>query len=121
MDPKVTSSPQNKEELQQYIKDRMQGERLDIEAIRNRLVSVAIHGNIGCQKLKPYPSYRQLLEDWEPRHAAILIKESDPEAIKKYDAEVEQYNADLERIKAENDANAVRIFVERLLDISRNG
>jgi hypothetical protein len=120
MNNKEAPQTASQADLKEYVRSRMQGERLDIEAIRNRLSSVVCASITGGKKLKPYPSYREWIKQWEPKHADLLLQASDPSAISEYDGAVQQFNEDLERIKAENDSSAVNAFVERLLEISKN-
>lgn len=50
MSDKIPPANNKSAETNEYIRNRMQGERLDIEAIRNRLVSVVMYGHMGCRK-----------------------------------------------------------------------
>lgn len=102
-----------------YIEQCMQGERLDIDAIRNAISYTHYCLVLGLHRLMPLQNYREMLQEREPTHVDALMHASLPAAIAEYDALINAFNADLERIKAENDVEAVRNVVRRTLEISK--
>ena len=84
------------------------------------------HGSDACDRLQFASTYAENIQDLEPmlyyekyyreKHTIPevvdkIIELSDKEQIKKYDALVDEFNSDLERIKKESDSSRVTYFL----------
>ena len=78
------------------------------------------------QKLEPLPHYQQSMEEatfsngehrYSPEGIEYVMQLSDAEAVAAFDQLVDEYNADLERIKTEQDFAAAHEFARRAKEL----
>ncbi len=69
------------------------------------------------EKIKPLRRYAEYVAEIDRRHgengrySALLMQRSDPASVTAFDALVEAFNADLERIKREQDYATIKKFL----------
>jgi hypothetical protein len=112
------SSPETAD-LARYIDSCMQGEKLNIDAIRNCLVRVVFASSVGAKMLKPLLTYEQMIRQREPEKTDLFMVVSDSEAATSYDMLVGAFNADMERIQKEDDREAIINFSRKAQEISK--
>lgn len=97
------------------------GKKLDVDylnvwtSLRNRLELIK-RDSLDFQSLPPALHYEKYLQQY-PEDVEYIMKLSDPEAVAAMDRLVDEYNADLERIRREKDFVAVGGFVARAIKI----
>jgi hypothetical protein len=87
----------------------LQKYRLDIDAVN---VWQNVLGRY-LDRIKPAEHYETYIRRKNaPPIADLIMQLSDPEAVVAFDRIVDDFNADLERIKRDNDFSALKQFVE---------
>lgn len=73
--------------------------------------------------LVPIQTYAERLRNYEltQAHADFILEHSDPDKVQRYDAAIQKFNNDIERVKAEKDYHAVQDFVDRVTTIAFEG
>lgn len=98
-----------------FARKHMENRRLNDDVIRNAVVSAHYAAQLGTGIIKPLAGYKESVERKVPILARLYMELSVPEAVAEYDALVNAFNADLERIKREDDRAAVAEFVRQAL------
>ncbi|MFA6099573.1 MAG: hypothetical protein WC750_01685 [Patescibacteria group bacterium] len=111
--------PYNNELDAELIRLCFQGGKLDVDAIRNYLFRVDAARIVGIDELKSHPHYEEMLRERRPKEAEQFIQLSDPGAVAKYNELVDKFNADIERIKRENDLEAIKEFVREAIETAK--
>lgn len=89
-----------------------------MDAVRNYLTRANFSSVLGADMLKPLLHYRPMIQEREPTFFDSFMKASDPKAVVEYDRMVAAFNADIPRIKKENDVGTIKSTVEKLLNIA---
>ena len=96
------------------------GTGLDPDLLNTWGVVMLLRNKIeGYEKIQPIRHFHEyVLESPGPVYKYVMEK-SDPEKIKEFDALVDEFNADLERIKKEKDQKALKAFLTRAVLLVR--
>lgn len=75
------------------------------------------------EKLKPRQHYEEYVRENDQKsneggeYTELVMKNSDPGAVAAFDALVDEFNADLDRIKREKDYAALAAFIARVKEV----
>jgi hypothetical protein len=113
-------SPEQIETTLQHIREELQNRGLDRDAARNLLNSIDLSLEIhGAEKVQKAERYEETV--WRKATyragAELILQLSNPQAVAEFNAHIDAFNADIDRIKRENDAAAVRRFLEDAVKI----
>lgn len=79
------------------------------------------------EKIKPRKHYEEYIRENDAKsnedgeYTTMVMAKSDPAAVAEFDALVDEFNADLERIKREKDYAALQRFIARAKEIIYSG
>lgn len=72
----------------------------------------------GWAKLQPIKAYWEYFkEQYSVRYADLMLQLSNPDTVKAIDGIIQEFNADLERIKRERDEAALRKFLDQIKNL----
>jgi len=107
---------QRKEIQRQQIREEMRGRGLSPHHARNLLNRVVAELYApGIPNLEPAQRYEEHVRD--EACGDLYMELSDPEAVSEFNALIDSFNADIERIKKEKDLKAGEDFLNRALNI----
>lgn len=119
-------APEEHSKIYQYAMERFDaGCNLDHDSMNvwNSLAYVMPAVPQSLDKAKPRRHYRDYTAEIDQSHGEngeyveMIMQRSAPEAVSAFDALVDEFNADLDRIKLERDFEAIKRFVNKAKEL----